>query len=98
MVTVQFFAANVPDSEPDFYLDMPSGVRILSACPLPASEECWRLGLYAECRSDSVNRKHRFRAYRTSVPMDLPVNARYVGTVSFSHGAMALHIYFLGEV
>lgn len=75
-------------------LDMPQGAK-----PISVLNQNENLVIYAEV-VDEYKRprvQRHFRIAGTGHPLGLPVNAVFIGTVSFREGSLIFHIYDLGE-
>ena len=77
--------------------DMPRGARVLSVLGLYRIKQEF-LAVYTEANTDIPKVKRKFKVVSTGHVLNLPVNARFVGSAAFLDGSVVLHVFDLGEV
>ena len=78
-------------------INMPKGAKVISV--INQRED---LAIYAIIKDDDYIPTvdyiiRQFRIAGTGHPLNLPVSAKFVGTVSFRDGALILHVWDCGE-
>lgn len=99
--------ANKALSQDDFYLDLPRGSRVVSVSLWRFMSQTGRrddfLEVFAEADLMHPPCKRKFRVFCTHYEVDdcpklnLPVNARFVGSVRMTAVGYTIHLYDLGE-